>query len=207
MPRNDLIQYRRGTAAEWLAANPVLAAGEVGYAIDANEIRVGNGIQPWSSLESIAGGGGTGADGASAYEVAVANGFVGTETEWLASLVGAQGEPGADGAPGTPGEPGADGAPGTTSWNGLTDLPTSFPPSAHTQAISTVTGLQDALDAKADFDDIPSTPAEIGAATAAQGALADTAVQPSNLRLPIVMTKAEFEGITPVDGQVYITQG
>lgn len=42
-------------------------------------------------------------------------------------------------------------------------------------------------------------------ATAAQGALADTAVQPSNLRLPIVMTKAEFEGITPVAGQVYIT--
>lgn len=32
-----------------------------------------------------------GVDGASAYEVAVANGFVGTETEWLASLQGADG--------------------------------------------------------------------------------------------------------------------
>lgn len=47
-----------------------------------------------------------GADGKSAYEIAVENGFVGTEVEWLASL---QGD---DGAPGTPGEDGTDGAPG-----------------------------------------------------------------------------------------------
>jgi hypothetical protein len=32
--------------------------------------------------------------GLSAYEVALANGFVGTEQEWLDSLVGPQGEPG-----------------------------------------------------------------------------------------------------------------
>ncbi|RIH58556.1 hypothetical protein D3C59_34240 [Streptomyces sp. SHP22-7] len=32
-----------------------------------------------------------GAEGDSAYEVAVTNGFTGTETEWLASLVGPQG--------------------------------------------------------------------------------------------------------------------
>jgi hypothetical protein len=35
-----------------------------------------------------------GADGSSAYEVAVANGFVGTESEWLASLVGPAGPSG-----------------------------------------------------------------------------------------------------------------
>ena len=39
-----------------------------------------------------------GVDGASAYEVAVNEGFVGTEAEWLASLVGADGAAGADGA-------------------------------------------------------------------------------------------------------------
>lgn len=44
-----------------------------------------------------------GPNGKSAYEVAKANGFVGTVTEWLASLHGK------DGTPGTPGEPGADG--------------------------------------------------------------------------------------------------
>ena len=39
-------------------------------------------------------GGGSGTAGKSAYEIAVDNGFVGTETEWLESLKGEQGEPG-----------------------------------------------------------------------------------------------------------------
>ena len=42
--------------------------------------------------------------GKSAYEVAVENGFNGTETEWLASLKGATGAPGADGKDGTDGK-------------------------------------------------------------------------------------------------------
>ena len=53
-----------------------------------------------------------GADGDSAYEVAVANGFEGDETAWLDSLVGLQGElgpKGLDGANGLPGAPGDDG--------------------------------------------------------------------------------------------------
>ncbi|MEV5915824.1 hypothetical protein AB0M00_43945 [Streptomyces chartreusis] len=41
--------------------------------------------------------GADGEDGASAYEVAVANGFVGSEAEWLASLVGPPGESGSGG--------------------------------------------------------------------------------------------------------------
>lgn len=39
-----------------------------------------------------------GKDGKSAYEIAVSNGFEGTEEEWLASLKGAKGDPGDDGA-------------------------------------------------------------------------------------------------------------
>lgn len=38
--------------------------------------------------------GASGGDGISAYQVAVANGFVGTEAQWLASLVGATGSAG-----------------------------------------------------------------------------------------------------------------
>lgn len=45
----------------------------------------------------IVSGGGAGVDGASAYEVAVGNGFVGTEQQWLDSLVGADGADGIDG--------------------------------------------------------------------------------------------------------------
>lgn len=47
--------------------------------------------------------GGIGAAGASAYDLAVANGFEGTEAEWLASLVGPQGDKGDTGATGADG--------------------------------------------------------------------------------------------------------
>lgn len=64
---------------------------------------------------------GEGADGASAYEVAVANGFVGTEAEWLESLVGPAGADGAQGPQGTQGiqgPAGADGAQGPAGPQG-----------------------------------------------------------------------------------------
>ena len=48
-----------------------------------------------------------GARGYSAYEIAVQEGYVGTEEEWLASL---KGDPGDPGEPGEPGEPGKDGS-------------------------------------------------------------------------------------------------
>lgn len=56
--------------------------------------------------------GANGIDGDSAYDVAVANGFVGTEQQWLDSLVGADGEPGPKGDPGDDGATGTQGAPG-----------------------------------------------------------------------------------------------
>ena len=52
------------------------------------------------------GGGGSGTAGKSAYEIAVDNGFVGTETEWLESLKGADGADGKDGTNGKNGENG-----------------------------------------------------------------------------------------------------
>lgn len=53
MPRNDLIQYRRSTATEWATANPVLYSGEIGYDTTNNELRVGDGVTPWSGLGPI----------------------------------------------------------------------------------------------------------------------------------------------------------
>jgi len=44
------IQLRRGTAAQWTAANPVLAAGEVGIETDTYKIKFGDGITGWTSL-------------------------------------------------------------------------------------------------------------------------------------------------------------
>lgn len=50
--------------------------------------------------------GDTGANGKSAYEVAVANGYSGTQAQWLASLKGADGAPGKDGSAGKDGKDG-----------------------------------------------------------------------------------------------------
>ncbi|MCF0119924.1 MAG: hypothetical protein HUJ64_09290 [Limosilactobacillus mucosae] len=48
--------------------------------------------------------GDAGTDGKSAYEVAVANGYTGTQAQWLASLKGADGAPGKDGSNGKDGQ-------------------------------------------------------------------------------------------------------
>lgn len=48
--------------------------------------------------------GDAGTDGKSAYEVAVANGYSGTQAQWLASLKGADGAPGKDGSAGKDGQ-------------------------------------------------------------------------------------------------------
>ena len=44
------IQFRRDTAAAWTAANPVLAAGELGLETDTTYYKIGNGSTAWTSL-------------------------------------------------------------------------------------------------------------------------------------------------------------
>lgn len=83
-----------------------------------------------------------GADGSDAYQVAVRNGFVGSEQAWLESLKGERGERGADGTPGIQGanglqgergadgrdgERGQDGAPGKSAYQSYFDTTTDDP--------------------------------------------------------------------------------
>jgi len=57
------IQFRRGTAAEWGAAAPVvLASGEPGFVTDTNTLKIGDGSTVFSSLSAITGGGGGGSE-------------------------------------------------------------------------------------------------------------------------------------------------
>ena len=51
------IQFRRGTASELNAANPILGKGEPAFAIDTNSLKVGDGSTAYISLSSISGGG------------------------------------------------------------------------------------------------------------------------------------------------------
>ena len=44
------IQFRRDTAAAWTAANPTLAAGELGLETDTSFYKIGNGSTAWTSL-------------------------------------------------------------------------------------------------------------------------------------------------------------
>lgn len=44
------IQYRRDTAANWTAANPILAAGEPGLETDTKKSKIGDGTTAWVSL-------------------------------------------------------------------------------------------------------------------------------------------------------------
>lgn len=59
MPRGTLIQIRKGTAAQWTAANPILAEGELGLETDTGKIKGGNGTDTWNSLP-YSGSGGSG---------------------------------------------------------------------------------------------------------------------------------------------------
>ena len=58
------IQMRRDTAAAWTAANPTLAAGEMGLETDTTFYKIGNGSTAWNSL------------GYGAYNGAISNGTI-----------------------------------------------------------------------------------------------------------------------------------
>ncbi len=110
------IQLRGDTEANWTSVNPVIAEREFCVETDTLKVKVGNGVDNWIDLPYFT----QGAAGESAYDLAVANGFTGTETEWLDSLVGATGATGATGPTGPTGATGATGPKGDKGDTGDT---------------------------------------------------------------------------------------
>ncbi len=45
------MQQRRGTAAQWTSANPILNAGEMGWESDTNKFKIGDGTNHWADLD------------------------------------------------------------------------------------------------------------------------------------------------------------
>jgi len=86
-----------GTSGLPGATGPAGSQGVQGMAGPAGAVGA-TGPQGSQGLQGVTGATGSqgpaGVNGASAYQVAVANGFVGSEAQWLASLVGAQGASG-----------------------------------------------------------------------------------------------------------------
>jgi hypothetical protein len=52
--RKQRVQIRRGTTAEWASRNTMLLPGELGYEYDTNRMKVGNGVDRWSSRPYLA---------------------------------------------------------------------------------------------------------------------------------------------------------
>ena len=48
------LQFRRDTAANWVANNPLLLNGEIGIETDTLKFKVGNGFQRWNAIEFYA---------------------------------------------------------------------------------------------------------------------------------------------------------
>ena len=115
------IQYRRGTAAEWTAANPTLAVGEPGYETDTAKFKVGTGSTAWTSLVYSSGlTGPTGPTGST--------GPTGP-TGAASTVAGPTGPTGATGTTGLTGPTGPTGAVSTVAG-----------PTGPTGAVSTVAG-------------------------------------------------------------------
>tara|TARA_R110000772_G_scaffold16632_2_gene47084 strand:- start:107 stop:667 length:561 start_codon:yes stop_codon:yes gene_type:complete len=117
-------QVRRDTANNWTNGNPIIAEGEFGIELESLntpnlKLKIGDGVSAWVDLEytltqgEAGADGSVGTDGDSAYDIAVTGGFVGTETQWLATLKGDAGIDGVDGEQGLQGVPGTPGSDAT----------------------------------------------------------------------------------------------
>lgn len=54
MPRKASIQIRRDTRDNWLAVNPVLKSGELGYETDTGVLKIGDGTSGWNTIVRFA---------------------------------------------------------------------------------------------------------------------------------------------------------
>ena len=103
------------------ACEVLVDSSDYGDNIEALETSVASIQQSLTALETALSevtNGTNGIDGKSAYEIAVSNGFVGTEAQWLLSLKGANGEAGVQGIQGIKGDTGSIGATGANGSDG-----------------------------------------------------------------------------------------
>jgi hypothetical protein len=139
--------------------------------------------------------GGGGGNGASAYEVAVANGFVGTEAAWLASLVGPAGADGAQGPQGPQGIQGVQGPAGADGAQGLQGIQ-GAPGADGAQGIQGIQGIQGP--AGADGAQGPQGPAggnvlvKSGTVNLTAGGTANVTFTTPFPSVPVVMITAQF---------------
>lgn len=158
MPRRDLLQIRRGTAAAWTTANPILAAAEAGYETDTNNLKYGDGVTAWNALDYFAPAGVIDPD-----TTLLGNPITALELSRLSGVTSSV-------------QTQINGKAATTHAHTIADV-TSLQAAldakantAHTHTIADSTGLQAALDAKQ--DDFTAQAANLVFAGPANGAAA-----------------------------------
>lgn len=123
----QVIQHRRGIAADWTRDDPLLAEGEIGVELDTHKWKVGDGVARWSALPYVTGGPGpTGPEGpvgpAGATGPAGPKGDKGdpSTVQGPPGATGATGPKGAQGDPGPVGPGGPEGPQGPKGDTGDT---------------------------------------------------------------------------------------
>lgn len=112
--RDVVFKLRRDLAADWTSINPILRAGEPGFEIDTNKLKIGDGLNSWNDLDYLTGAGSEGPPGPTGP--AGATGPQGPQGNTGAT--GATGPTGPEGPQGDPGVDGEDGAAGATGAQG-----------------------------------------------------------------------------------------
>ena len=89
------IQFRRGTAAAWTTANPILAEGEMGIETDTDLFKIGDGITVWTQLsyggvQGTAGTNGTNGQGVpvggTVGQILYKNSSTNYDTSWVSTF-------------------------------------------------------------------------------------------------------------------------
>ena len=210
------IQLRRGTAAEWTSANPVLAIAEMGIETDTDLFKVGDGSTNWNSLAYGGVQGNTGPTGP--IGPTGPTGPIG-EASTVTGPTGPTGPTGADSTvTGPTGPAGADGATGPTGPTGANGIDGPTGPTGPEGAASTVTGPTGAIGPTGPTGPQPNlssdTPANIGTAAAGSGTEASkddhvhavvspTAAGSTGARLITMSTVAPTAG-NGADGDVWV---
>jgi hypothetical protein len=193
-PRTDALEAWGIEATQQIAAiQSTVSAIDIPAAVDA-----------WLTANPPPAGepGAPGVDGKSAYQIARDHGYGGTETAWLASLVGAQG---VKGDKGDPGDDGAPGAPGTTDYLQLTNRP-SLATVATSGAYSDLTGRPSLAavatsGSYADLTNKPTIPTAVEARRVVvnTGALTANTVKNVTATFPTAMPNTTYAAVAMVE--------
>ena len=138
------IQFRRDTAANWTANNPILSEGEMGLETDTGKFKVGNGTDVWTAL--VHSSGAQGIQGIQGEQgIQGVQGIQGdTGLQGIQGIKGDTGEQGIQGIQGDIGPQGIQGIPGEVTLEGVQTL-TNKTLTGYTETVYNLSGTDIAV--------------------------------------------------------------